>query len=85
MFWWLVASILLNVFLFYAWMHDTRLLERSRDRYEQSYHDTLDSYMGNPRGTTMKRLTRMWPEDSELREKSERKYLERYGDVNTRR
>lgn len=81
MLWLLIASIALNVFLLYAWLHDSKLWRGMAERYERAYHDTLDSYCGNPKGTTMRRLAESWPEGSELRRRDEAKYCRRYGEL----
>ncbi len=79
MFWLLLASLALNAFLAYGWMHDMRLKEQSVRQYEAAYHRTLDAYCGNPPGTTKRRTVEMWPEGGELRAKGDREYREEYG------
>ena len=67
----LVGSLLLNVFLVYAWLHDTNLAKQGAYRYKMAYHKTLDHYAGEPPGSTSRRLAEGWPEGSHARSELE--------------
>lgn len=70
--WWLLSSLILNAFLYYAWMHDVEIYKESAYRYERRYYKTLDHYAKKPPGTTPRNLASHWPEGSGHRLRLER-------------